>query len=218
MPRNYIVFDLDGTLVDTTRTVLNAFNHALQPFDLSVTPEHVERMRSMTSAELFRDMLSEHDARIALARLWEHSHASAGESILIPGVDTMLKLLAERQLTLGVWTGRDRSSAMNILDSHQISHHFQALVGGCEVARNKPDPEGLLLLASRLNAPAHTLIHVGDHSHDLHGAQAAGAISVIVNWCDTQPQTCPEHVLSLADFRFNSIDEFNQGLDLILKR
>ena len=69
MQRNTIVFDLDGTLVDSSKIVMNAFNYALQPFDLKVMPHQIEKMRSMTSSELFRDILSENDARIALAAI-----------------------------------------------------------------------------------------------------------------------------------------------------
>ncbi len=207
-----IVFDLDGTLVDSSAMVINGFNYALSRFGISVSAAEVEIMRSRTSAELFRDRLTEAQANEALARLFEHSRTSASDTRILPGVKEMLENLAARKIKMGLWTGRDRASALAILRAHQIDVYFDAVVGGCEVKKNKPDAEGLLMLAQRLGAAVDKIVHVGDHAHDLQGACSAGVAFVHAQWHVPVAQTAP-----LTNLAFDSIHGFLPWIDNVFK-
>jgi len=203
-----IVFDLDGTLVDSSAMVINGFNYALSRFGISVSAAEVEIMRSRTSAQLFRDRLTESQAKEALARLFEHSRISASDTHILPGVKEMLENIASKNIKIGLWTGRDRASALAILRAHQIDTYFDAVVGGCEVEKNKPDAEGLLMLAQRLDAALDKMVHVGDHAHDLQGASSAGVAFVHAQWHVPVAQKAP-----LASLAFNSIQGFLPWID-----
>lgn len=207
-----IVFDLDGTLIDSSALMVNAFKHALTPFNLDVSAQEVEAMRSLSSAELFRDRLSEEHAAEAVARLWSYSQRAVPDTLLIEGIDVLLQQVADKNITMGVWTGRDRASALAILKHHQIDNFFHALVGGSEVAKNKPHPEGLLLLAQKLDIAPDLLLHIGDHDHDLLGAQQAGAASALVEWCPPDVLNQNAH---LAHYTFKSVHAFSSWIATI---
>ena len=211
-PFETIVFDLDGTLIDSSITIIHAFNYALKPYGMSISAEEVESMRSMTDKELFMDRLSPTEAKEALARLWEYSNQSAGETILLDGVKPLIQKIADCNITLGLWTGRDTASATNILKTHGIFDYFHGVVGGCHVKKNKPDAEGLLLLAEKLNSSLKTMIHIGDHEHDLIGASSVGVKVAHAKWC-TKIQDKSAIIHPLANFTFHSIHEFNLWLD-----
>lgn len=207
---NTIFFDLDGTIVDSSQTILNGFNYALKPFGINVSSREVETMRIMTSNQLFRDLLTESEAKQALKRLWYYSENSAIDTILIPDIHYLLKKITKKNMMIGVWTGRDRASTIKILKHHNIDHYVKEIVGGCEVKMNKPNPEGLLLLANKLKAQRELILHVGDHDHDLLAANAAGVTAVHAKWCQSDIENA--HAL-IANFTFHSVDDFSQWID-----
>jgi phosphoglycolate phosphatase-like HAD superfamily hydrolase len=208
-----IVFDLDGTLVDSSRTILTGFNYALEPFGIQVSRDQVEVMRSMTSQDLFRDFLSECDAKMAVERLCDYSLQAATDTRLFPGIKTLIDTLVYKNVTLGLWTGRDQPSALKILQTHNLDQYFKVMVGVCGVKKNKPDPEGLHLIASTLNVPIETLLHIGDHEHDLFGAKAAGAVAVHAQWC---PLGKSNPHFTTPDFSFATIEDFTLWLNQVL--
>ncbi|WP_419420747.1 HAD family hydrolase [Legionella sp. D16C41] len=210
MKLHTIVFDLDGTLIDSGHLMESAFNYALSIYNMQVTVEELETMRSLTSAELFRDRLDETKAKVAVKRLWDYSHRSITDTLLIEGIKPILEQLKNKKITMGIWTGRDRASALRIIKHHKIDHFFKALVGGCEVSKNKPSPEGLLLLAQQLNVSLSSLMHVGDHDHDVLGAMAAGVKCALVGWCSSKLVQQPTQ---RAHFNFNSVDDFSQWIE-----
>lgn len=210
MNYNTIIFDLDGTLIDSAHLIMDSFNYALEPFRITLSPQKIEGMRSMTSNELFQDILNKAQAQEALARLWDYAKQSASKTILIPGIKSLLEKITLKNLKLALWTGRDRASALSILQYHQIEHYFEKIVGGCEVINNKPHPDGLLMLAQYLNVPLTSMIHVGDHDHDLQGAHAVGVTAIHAKWCVTEHLSQHAH---LAGFSFETIDMFSAWID-----
>lgn len=207
-----LVFDLDGTLIDSSSLMVNAFNHALSPFNIKISAKEVEEMRSLSSGELFRDILSEEQSREALTRLWSYSRQSVPDTLLIEGIQALLQQVESKNIIMGLWTGRDTSSAIEILKHHNIDNYFKAIVGGSEVSKNKPHPEGLFLLAQKLNISLDLLIHIGDHDHDLIGAKEAGAASILVEWC---PQDVINQNSHLANYTFKSVHAFSSWIDTI---
>ena len=206
---NTIIFDLDGTLIDSSVTNINAFHYALAPFGITLTHQEIDAMRSLTSNELFQDRLTAAEAKQALSRLWDYSRQSAKETILFPGINSLLEAIAAKDITMGVWTGRDRTSTIDIIQHHHIAHYFKAIVGGCEVSKNKPDPEGLYRLISKLQRDTNNMIHVGDHEHDIVGANTAGVTSIYAKW-HKQPLEC----LTQAHYSFDTIIAFQTWLNL----
>src|SRR5580704_14868747 len=119
-----IIFDLDGTLIDSSCIITQAFNDALSPFGISLSHHEVDAMRTQTANELFLDRLSKEDARHALERLWDFSSRFAPKTLLIPGIVPILERITAKGITLGLWTGRDKTSTMHILNFHQIAIYF----------------------------------------------------------------------------------------------
>lgn len=212
MHTNAIVFDLDGTLINSSSTILDAFNYALNHFGHHATYDDLERMRSLTEDELFLDILPPDQAKIAVARLWEYSRHSAKETILFDGIVDMLEKIHSSHIKLGLWTGRDHGSTFDILETHKLQHYFAAIVSGSHVKKNKPDPEGLLLLADKLHIQPANIMHIGDHAHDIIGASSAGAKTVHVIWEPENPGEPVHH--PKADFKFTSISTLSNWIDV----
>jgi len=176
-----VVFDFDGTLIDSSGHILEAFEYALSPFGITVTDQTIEMIRPRTTPNLFIDLIDRSDWPLAFERLAKITKEHLLQITLYDGMLELLEKLYQKGLLLAIWTGRDTSSAIDILKRLQLGHFFKIVVGNTCVKHNKPHPEGLLKIISDFGCNASEVVMVGDHLHDLEGAAAVGAKKVLVN-------------------------------------
>jgi pyrophosphatase PpaX len=98
------------------------------------------------------------------------------------GMEDVLVRLREEGRRLGVVTAKRRSTVELAFAQVPLGHLFEAIVGGDETERHKPDPEPLLLGAERLGADPAATAYVGDSPFDVRAAKAAGMFAVAVTW------------------------------------
>ncbi|MFA6288273.1 MAG: HAD hydrolase-like protein [Opitutaceae bacterium] len=176
-----VVFDLDGTLIDSIPLVLRAFVHALAPFRPELTEEDIF-MRlggppERTLAELIGD---EAGVGEALRRLETFGFANAHLVRPFPGMRDMLVELRVRGLKLAVWTGRDRATTETILRAHGLAEFFATVVCGDDLPTHKPHPGGLLeILKTLLVSPSETFF-AGDADADVLGGTGAGVRTLLI--------------------------------------
>jgi pyrophosphatase PpaX len=180
-----VLFDLDGTLVDSVPFILACARHAFEGYPgyseavwaASIgTPLHTQvaaqahRPEDVAPLEArYRAYWVEHHDRLTFA---------------FPGaVDTVAALAAARH-PLGVVTAKTRQGALRTLRHTGLLPHFaeSAVICADSCARCKPDPEPVHLARARLGAAAANAVLVGDSVHDLAAARAAGVISVAATW------------------------------------
>lgn len=178
-PARAVVFDLDGTLVDSMPLVLAAVGHALAPFG-SRSPEAILASLGGPPAR-FLGRLLEDAAHVptALERMESYHRDNAHLIVPFGSVREALTRLGA-SARLGLWTGRDRASTLWLLAQHGLASHFGVTLCGDDLATHKPDPEGLTVIMRRLGvAPAETLF-VGDADVDVLGGVAAGARTILI--------------------------------------
>ncbi len=177
-----IVFDLDGTLVDTMPLVVRAVAYALEPFMVPPSPAEIYRRVAGPAARCLCALLGgEHHVPEASRRLYEYAQRHRGEVDLFPGSVAVLDELRERGFPVALWTGRDRASATIILQRHDLRRCFVECVFGDTLESHKPDPAGLLRLADAMGLPASSLLMVGDAEVDVLGAAGAGAQALLIH-------------------------------------
>lgn len=175
-----VVFDLDGTLLDSLPLVLAAITHALEPFGIRPTMEIFATLGGPPEKFLVPLLGDLKRLPVALHRLgtfsWENAH------LIRPyeGVGVVLEQLRQEGVRVGLWTGRDRVSADWLLKHHQLEAHFSAIVCGDDLPSHKPDPEGLIEIMRRLEvAPGETLF-VGDSDVDVLGGAGGGVDTLLI--------------------------------------
>ncbi|MGH3000350.1 MAG: HAD family hydrolase, partial [Gaiellaceae bacterium] len=104
------------------------------------------------------------------------------ELVCCAGMGDALKRLQADGRRLGVVTAKRRQTVELAFQHVPLGHLFEAVVGGDETTRQKPDPEPLLLAAERLGASPDETVYVGDSPFDVRAAKAAGMGSVAVTW------------------------------------
>lgn len=173
-----IVFDLDGTLVDSAPDIAAAANRLLEEMTLAPLPVPLLTSfighgipdlvhRVMAARGLPRERHKALNARmIAL-----YSERPAELSRPYPGVPEMLARLAGKGHRLGVCTNKYRGLSLAILEALDLARHFDVVIGGDSLAVKKPDPAPLHAAFERLGA---TGLYVGDSEVDAETAAAAG--------------------------------------------
>lgn len=188
-----VVFDLDGTLVDSRRDLAAAVNATRERLDLSPLPvDEVAAMVGEGARMLLRRALPEavdgdaFEAALALF-LDLYFERCLDETTVYPGVASVLGSLAGR-LPLAVLTNKPERHSRRILEGLDLAHFFSVLIGGDSLGARKPDPAGLRAIAGRWHTRPERLLMVGDSGIDASTAAAAGTPVALVAWGYGRPE------------------------------
>jgi len=186
-----LVFDLDGTLIDSRADLAAAINRTraelgLAPLALDAVVGMVgEGARLLVSRAL--DGLEGAALDRALARFLDHyGPRCTVETRPYPGISGLLAAEAARR-PLALLTNKPERTSRAILDAFGWNGHFAAVVGGDTLPVRKPDPGGLAWIAGHLGRPLTDLVLVGDTRIDADTALAAGCPFVWVEWGFARP-------------------------------
>ena len=195
-----IIFDLDGTLVDTVPDLRNALNKTLaelgrEPLDTNAVKgmigdgiaKFVERGFAATGTAPGPKELE------ALVSRYSHYYDQGliVDSALYPGVADTLKTLNDGGHQLGVCTNKPYAQSVKILNALNIEAYFHTITGGDSTDRLKPDPKPLLRTLEKMNVPPDAAVMVGDSANDVEAARRAGIASIVVSYgySDRDPET-----------------------------
>jgi phosphoglycolate phosphatase len=184
------IFDLDGTLVDTPRAIVEAFTAAFAAMGAPVqAPEAIRATIGLPLEEAFRRLLGapRGDARVAegvrqYRVFFESLVLPRAPGLVFPGVAEGLAALRASGFTLALATSKFHASADALLRAARLRDEFSLVVGADQVAQPKPHPEMGLLIMRELGAASGRTVMVGDTTHDLAMARAAGMRSVAVTY------------------------------------
>jgi pyrophosphatase PpaX len=176
-----VVFDLDGTLVDSLPLVLRAFSHALEPFAPRPTMQIFAHLGGPPE-RIFPALLGgDRHLREAMTRLEAFNRDNHHLIEPFAGAAVVLEKLRLRDVSLAIWTGRDRESTDWLLRRHRLADFFGTVVCGDDLPSHKPDPAGLREILARLKAAAETSLMVGDADVDVLGGSACGVDTLLIN-------------------------------------
>lgn len=185
MPYRVVLFDLDGTLVDSIELILQAADYAFTDV-MGVAPPRAEIMAGigkplMTQFGAYAADRDQLDRLVQSYRVYQLAHHD-NLTRTYDGVNDVVAWLAGDGRKLGVVTSKIESLAHRALDHVGLSQHFSVVVGIESTTRHKPDPDPLVFALERLGARRDEAIYVGDSPFDLQAARAAGIASCAVTW------------------------------------
>jgi HAD superfamily hydrolase (TIGR01509 family) len=178
-----LVFDMDGTLIDSARAIPAAYIATIRDIDGKVlTSDEVIAAYSVGPPHA---MLSHFLGREAIAAEVDHYHRilqrHANGITAFRGIQKALTALGQK-VSLAVFTGASRRACHMLLDGAGLLRHFDAVVGGDEVKRPKPAPDGIDLACRRLNVAPEAAAYIGDAPNDLEAGRRSGALAVAAAW------------------------------------
>jgi len=178
-----VLFDLDGTVIDSGGIILASMRHATREV-LGREVGDEELMAAVGGPGLEAQMRAFDPERVdELVTVYrEHNEPLHDELRCCAGMEGALRRLHAEGRKLGVVTAKRRSTVELAFAHVPLGHLFDVVVGGDETERHKPDPEPLLLAADRLGVRPADTVYVGDSPFDVRAAKAAGMRSIAVTW------------------------------------
>lgn len=185
-----VLFDLDGTLLDSIELILASYRHTLAAHGLPPrSDEDVLAGLGTTLEDQFRRWGHEVELEALAATYVAHNHA-LHDALARPfaGVTEVVHELHGAGVPLGLVTSKRRLGGQRGLRSLGLEGRFAVEVYGDEVARPKPHPEPVLRALAGLGlAPSARVTFVGDAIHDVDAGRAAGVHTIAVTWGSGRP-------------------------------
>ncbi len=185
--KQLVIFDLDGTLLNTIADLGNACNYALRMMGYS---EHALSTYNYMVGNGVRKLIqrAEPDADeetvdklLSIFREYYDQHCT-DETIPYPGIPELLKDLTERQIAIGVTSNKYEAAVEKIVKHYFPDIPFVALLGQIEERPAKPDPSIVFTLLNEFPTPKREILYVGDSAVDMETARRACVESVGVTW------------------------------------
>lgn len=180
---NTLLFDLDGTLINTNELIISSFLHTLDYY----YPGHYKRedvlpFMGPSLAETFGSINPDKvDEMIAMYRKYNLANHDLVVTIF-DGVYETIKTLKDKGYKLGIVTTKLSDVVAMGLKLTKLDEMFEVIVALDHVTNAKPDPEPILLALEKLDAKPEEAIMVGDNYHDILAGQNAGTMTAGVAW------------------------------------
>jgi len=176
-----VLFDLDGTLMDSTDAIVDSYNHT---FDTIGEPRPDRQFIIGTIGHPLRKqfpMMTDYDVDACITIYRDHyTRFSAAKTTLLPGAEETLAAFAARGLRQGFVTSKKREAAEMLLEHLGALHYMEARIGPLEVTRHKPDPEPVEKAMAALDVAPEETVFVGDMHFDVLAGLAAGVTTLAV--------------------------------------
>jgi len=183
-----VLFDLDGTLLDTANDLGEALNYVLNKYGLALVSR--ERYRPIASDGAlglltlgFADKLADYDyEQLRKEFLAYYQDNIAVHTCLYPGVAELLTTLNDRKIPWGVVTNKPEGLTRQLLPHYPEFKQCLSLIGGDSLANRKPHPEPILKACDDIGVASEQCLYVGDALRDIEAGNSAKSTTVIAKW------------------------------------
>ncbi|MGE4231917.1 MAG: HAD family hydrolase [Bacteriovoracia bacterium] len=178
-----VVWDLDGTLVDSMPSAIEAFNDAIEPFLGKRLPTE-ELLSYFGSAEpiILERIIGKQNLAKSYEIFKESTIKRLDKSKVFDGITEALNQISKKDAHQAIFTGRGREGTEIILKHNNLRDHFKLIVTANEVENPKPDPEGLHLLTDRFRIAPRKTAMIGDSLFDIQAGKKARVVTVACLW------------------------------------
>ena len=197
-----MLFDLDGTLIDSVRLILDSYHHTLEVHGLPPrTDEHWLAGLGTPLRVQFRDWSSDPEQLNAMVLTYREFNFRHHDHRITPypGVVEMMRQLRAHGVRTGLVTSKNREGAWRGLRVAGLDETVDIVVGADDVQEPKPHPEPVLSALAALRAAPDEAVFVGDSVHDMASGRAAGVAIAAVLWGPFNREhlegTTPDHWL-----------------------
>lgn len=177
------IFDVDGTLLDTTEFIYQAFEHAFETNKIdSITRQHLKELMGKPLKEMYQTLAPSVDAEVLIDahRNFQKQNLHLSKSYL--KVEETLEKLKQAGTKMAVVTSRSKVSSILTLELAGISHYFEIILSSEDVKNLKPDPESIFKVLETLQVKPEEAVMIGDTYADVQAGKNAGTKTIAVSY------------------------------------
>ncbi|MEJ2684108.1 MAG: HAD-IA family hydrolase [Candidatus Sulfobium sp.] len=180
-----IIFDLDGTLVNSSVDITNSLNYAIEPYELEkMTVEKTVGLVGEGLTMLVEKMLGRENAQImpdVMERFIRYYSEHLTEfTVPYPGVPETLEKLADYRKA--VVSNKREALSKRLLESLKLSHYFDVILGSDSAGEKKPSPKPILQILEMMKVKPDEAVIVGDSNYDIEAGKGAGIKTIAVTY------------------------------------
>lgn len=178
-----ILFDLDGTLIDTVELIRVSFRYATEKVLGEAIPDEITMANvGQPLRQQFTDMAPDHvEELLDVYRGFNRAHHDE-MAHAYPGTVETLAALAKAGVRMGVVTSKGGPTALHGIEHFGLAPYLEVVVTADDVPIHKPDPYPLRYAAGKMGVPLEYCVYLGDSPHDMEAAISGNAISVAALW------------------------------------
>ena len=209
-----IIFDMDGTLVSSLPVIYHCENEISRKYlKTSVTLEDVISKFGPPAHTIITDMtqnLPEAVQRRAVSDYYEcyRTHVPS-RGLVFPGIPELLRNIKSSGLRLALFTGVEKRMMEYTLSPFKLSGYFEVRITADDIQKSKPDPEGINLALSRIQASPKESMYVGDSPADIIAGRQAGVLTGAALW---SPENSGDPKTEHPDYEFRSVQQLSDFL------
>jgi pyrophosphatase PpaX len=183
-----VLFDLDGTLIDSGEIILSSFRHATRTVLAREIPDEV-LASAVGGSNIYEQMCAFDEERAEeLVRVYrEHNEPLHDDLVAFEGIERVLERLKSEGRRLGIVTAKRRLTVDLAFAILPLEGFFDAVVTSEQTENHKPHPEPVLAALERLGSKPEEAAFVGDSPFDMGAGKAAGVFTVAVSWGKIHP-------------------------------
>jgi len=196
----HILFDFDGTLMDTNDLIVEALNAAAVKFrGTSIEADELDGILGKPLAIQMKQLDSNNwEAMDAYYRSYYRERRDEYTKEF-DGIREMLDSLRAMGLKMGIVSNKGRAGIEHGLLNFDMHRYFESAISADDVEKKKPDPEGILKALSELGGKPENTLFIGDSGHDIESGKNAGTKTILVGWTILDRKrlmkSCPDHVV-----------------------
>lgn len=210
-----ILFDLDGTLLDNSSAVVDAYASGLKKYEFKEkSHEYIARLAGLSTFETAKKLeVPDDQIHLIDAHFWEYFHLYADDPekipIIIDQVPELLNFLKLKNIKMGIITSNEASIAKKLLSKVGLIDFFEVIIGAEHVENKKPSPESVYLALDKLKVDEEYIDKegvwlIGDTISDIGAANNAGILSISI----PQKYTFDSCVKSDPDLLIDTLKDF----------
>ena len=196
-----VLFDLDGTLLDTESGIIASYEHVFKEMGASdrFTDEVKNEVLGPSLEDMFKKYFPDKNPEELVAMYREHNAKIFNQvNRMMPGAKELLKSLKEEGYHVGVVSTKRHDTVLNNLKIYNLDQYIEDIVGGDNVKEHKPSPEGINKILKQNHWYRDELVYVGDNACDVLAGRGAGAYTIGFNQCE-------DRLMKLAELKANFV-------------
>jgi len=205
-----IIFDIDGTIVQSNELIFATFNHVTEKFlGKTTSPDEIIALFGPTEAVIIKQLFSDNFENVMTDyyKFYKDNHNKMAK--VFDGIIDLINELKKRKILLSVYTGKGKGSTEITLDELGIRDKFDMIVTGDDIIGHKPSPEGVDVFVDKYNLNRDRVLMIGDAPPDVKAAKATGIKIASVLW----DSYAKEEVLQMeSDYYFETVEELHKFL------
>lgn len=177
-----VLFDLDGTILDSNELIIKSFEYTFKKYNFTFTEEELKEFNGPPLIDTFAKINPGYEEEMVKVYR-EHNHDIHEQYVkLFPNVIETIEELQKNDINMGIVTAKMRVAVDLGMELTGLDQYFETIIAVDDVTHSKPHPESVIKAMNELNGTAETTIMVGDNYHDILAGKNAGVKTAGVAW------------------------------------